>query len=104
VGNIKDRDYTDTWGEKGIGKHVVKLAIEGIIHKLETTAVDDLERSIRTANRDYEIVHEELLAVRTKNEALLHESQKRRAQADYLVVQVSVLCENAVHLRKCSEQ
>lgn len=65
--------------------------MEGIIFKLETAAVDELERSIKTADRDYEIVHEELLAVRTKNEALLHESQKRRAQADDIVVEVSVM-------------
>ena len=35
VGNIKDRDYTDTWGEKGIGSHVIALKLQELAHKIE---------------------------------------------------------------------
>jgi hypothetical protein len=67
---------------------VVRLAVEEMIHHLELTGVDELEDRIKAADRDYDIVHEELLAVRTQNEALLHQSQRRRAQADEIVLQV----------------
>jgi hypothetical protein len=65
VGNIKDRDYTDTWGEKGIGPPVVALKLQEIVHKIEQDAVAECERNLISFSRDYDIQHGELLHAQT---------------------------------------
>jgi hypothetical protein len=65
VGNIKDRDYTDTWGEKGIGSHVIALKLQELVHKIEQDAVAECERNLSSCSRDYDIQHGELLHART---------------------------------------
>ena len=51
VGNFKDRQYTDSWGDKGIGIYVVKDRIEEVIHKLEIEAVIECETNLKNADR-----------------------------------------------------
>jgi len=65
VGNIKDRDYTDTWGEKGIGPPVVALKVHEIVHKIEQDAVAECESNLISCSRDYDIQHGELLHAQT---------------------------------------
>ena len=90
VGNMKDRDYTDVWGKKGIGAHVIHLVMQNLILQLEQDAVVNCEQALANATREYDEQHEELMELRIKNERASNRAHELRAAAEEKLAKIHV--------------
>ena len=47
VGNIKDDEWSDPWGARGVGHWIVKASLEHVVHQLEKKALEDCITSLQ---------------------------------------------------------